>query len=566
MKLRFAVRFFALLVLVCPVHAFALWTPNGVPLSTAVNVQQWPAITTDGAAGAIVAWYDKRNGNNFDIYVQRVNAMGQIMWALDGIALCVAAHDQINPTITSDGAGGAIVTWWDFRSGTDYDIYVQRVNAAGAVQWTANGVALCTARNDQRYPVPTTDGAGGAIVAWDDIRSGGGDIDIYAQRISAAGVTQWTADGVALCVQPYIEYVPAILSDGVGGAFVTWADFRNGTDYDIYGQHINGAGSTLWAANGLAICAGAQASALQSMATDQAGGAIVAWMDDRNGPDWDIYAQRVDAAGSAQWTPGGAAICLAIDSQGTPAIASDGSGGAIIAWDDLRNPITGRDIYAQRIDDAGDTKWTLDGVPLCVVRQVQSETCIVPDASGGAIVAWYDVRNGVDFDIFVQRVDAFGTPLWTINGVALCFAAESQFGPKIVSDSGGGAIVAWHDLRNGNYDIYAQRIGQDGLIPTAVRDTPSFARVVLSLNAPNPFSDRTAMELDLPADARVKIEVHDVAGHLVRRAESLSLGAGAHRLSFDGRDDAGHPLASGVYFYSVRTLGETRMRKLTISR
>ena len=455
MKLRFAVRFFALLVLVCPVHAFALWTPNGVPLSTAVNVQQWPAITTDGAAGAIVAWYDKRNGNNFDIYVQRVNATGQIMWAPDGIALCVAVHDQISPTITSDGAGGAIVTWWDFR---------------------------------------------------------------------------------------------------------------NGTDYDIYGQHVSGAGSTLWAANGLAICAGAQASALQQMTTDQAGGAIVAWIDDRNGPDWDIYAQRVDAAGTAQWTPGGVAISVAFDSQYAPSIASDGSGGAIIAWEDARNPITGRDIYAQRIDDAGDTKWTLDGVPLCVVRQVQSETCIVPDASGGAIVAWYDVRSGADFDIFVQRVDAFGAPLWTTNGVALCFAAESQFGPKIVSDGGGGAIVTWHDLRNGNYDIYAQRIGQDGLIPTAVRDTPSFARVVLSLNAPNPFSDRTAMELDLPADASVKIEVHDVAGHLVRRTESLSLGAGAHRLSFDGRDDAGHPLASGVYFYSVRTLGETRMRKLTISR
>jgi hypothetical protein len=76
MKLRFAVRFFALLVLVCPVHAFALWTPNGVPLSTAVNVQQWPAITTDGAAGAIVAWYDKRNGTNFDILASRFTRAG----------------------------------------------------------------------------------------------------------------------------------------------------------------------------------------------------------------------------------------------------------------------------------------------------------------------------------------------------------------------------------------------------------------------------------------------------------------------------------------------------------
>jgi hypothetical protein len=113
--------------------------------------------------GAIVAWYDKRNGN-FDIYVQRVNAMGQIMWALDGIALCVAANDQISPTITSDGAGGAIVTWWDFRSGTDYDIYAQRVNGAGVVQWTAN--ASPCARRGMTSVTPSPRQTGPAERSW----------------------------------------------------------------------------------------------------------------------------------------------------------------------------------------------------------------------------------------------------------------------------------------------------------------------------------------------------------------------------------------------------------------
>ncbi len=56
------------------------------------------------------------------------------------------------PTIVSDGAGGAIVTWKDHRSGTSYDIYAQRISAGGTVQWTANGVALCTATGDQSVP------------------------------------------------------------------------------------------------------------------------------------------------------------------------------------------------------------------------------------------------------------------------------------------------------------------------------------------------------------------------------------------------------------------------------
>ena len=102
------------------------------------------------------------------------------------VALSTAAGDQQVPTIASDGAGGAIVTWYDYRSGSA-DIYAQRVIAAGVPQWTANGVALCTAAGVQQSPTIVSDGAGGAIVTWQDLR-GGTTYDIYAQRVNAAGV------------------------------------------------------------------------------------------------------------------------------------------------------------------------------------------------------------------------------------------------------------------------------------------------------------------------------------------------------------------------------------------
>ena len=92
-------------------------------------------------------------------------------WQADGNPICTAVGDQYPPTITSDGAGGAIITWYDYRSGTA-DIYVQRVNASGVVQWTADGIAICTAAGYQTYPTITSDGAGGAIVTWHDQRSG----------------------------------------------------------------------------------------------------------------------------------------------------------------------------------------------------------------------------------------------------------------------------------------------------------------------------------------------------------------------------------------------------------
>ena len=61
------------------------------------------------------------------------------------VPLCTAGGNQYNARVSSDGAGGAIVAWHDRRTGSNADIYAQRVDASGTVLWTTNGVALSTA-------------------------------------------------------------------------------------------------------------------------------------------------------------------------------------------------------------------------------------------------------------------------------------------------------------------------------------------------------------------------------------------------------------------------------------
>ncbi len=195
------------LVGLVPSAGQAAWPhdPNNgnVPLCSAANDQTYPTIVSDGAGGAIVTWQDLRSGTGTDIYAQRVSAAGVTQWLADGVALCTTPAYQYAPVIVSDGAGGAIVTWYDYRNG-NWDIYAQRVSAAGVPQWTTDGVALCTAARDQTSPSIVPDGAGGAIVTWQDLRNG--NYDIYAQRVSAAGAPQWTADGVALCSAAIDQY------------------------------------------------------------------------------------------------------------------------------------------------------------------------------------------------------------------------------------------------------------------------------------------------------------------------------------------------------------------------
>jgi hypothetical protein len=449
---------------------FASWQVNGNPISAVAGNQATPQITSDGAGGAIITWADNRSGN-YDIYAQQVNASGVVQWAANGVAICTATGDQFSPTIVSDGAGGAIVTWED----NGLYVHAQRVNASGAVQWAAGGIILSTASSYVQNSRSISDGAGGAIVTWEGYN--GANWKVYAQRVDASGVVQWTTDGVALCTATGDQEHPAITSDGAGGAIVTWDDARG--SQDIYAQRVNASGAVQWTADGVALCSAAGPQEYPAIASDGAGGAIVAWMDGRIVGTWDIYAQRVDASGAVQWIANGMPLCTAVGNQGSPMIIFDGAGGAIVTWDDARGS---QDIYAQRVNASGVSLWTADGVALCTATWDQSGPTIVSDGAGGAIVAWNDARSDdpVNYDIYAQHANASGAVQWTADGVALCTAAGDQELPAIVSDGAGGAIVAWGDKRNGDFDIYAQRVSQ-GVAPVATLLASFSARVVESV-------------------------------------------------------------------------------------
>src|SRR5262249_6465379 len=172
--------------------------------------------------------------------------------------------------------------------------------------------------------------------------------EIYAQRASASGIQQW-ADAL-VCNATGTQDEPQLAPSGLGGAIVTWRDFRTGSAADIYAQRVNATGTTMWAANGVVVCRLTAAQGEERITSEGDGGAIIAWTDARSGTTADIYAQRMDIDGVPQWTANGVPLCTANNGQVNISIASDGSGGAIAAWEDPRSSVSFPDIYAQRID------------------------------------------------------------------------------------------------------------------------------------------------------------------------------------------------------------------------
>jgi hypothetical protein len=444
-----------------PGRIIVLW-PNESPDNSAVpggtGEQESPVLTTDGAGGAYVVWVDYRAGEA-DIYAQRVDSRGTVLWNSDGVPVTTATSAQIRPRVIADGSGGAIVVWEDYRSGTDYNIYAQKLNAYGTVAWAADGVAIVTAAQHQLAPRLVSDDAEGAIVAWQDFRSDT-DYDIYAQKLNADGSVAWAADGVAVASAPKNQLSVALTGDGAGGAILVWEDYRSDTNYDVYAQRLDGLGAIQWAADGVVVTNGPNNELSPAVLTDGEGGVFLAWQDYRGGANYDIYAQRINGFGVPLWPAAGVSVSDDTDSQVSPQLVPAGSTGVIVVWEDYRNG--NADIYAQRLSSNGAAQWTQNGAVVIAESGNQLAGQAVTDNADGVIVVWEDHRAAPGLDIYAQRIGSSGAPVWTAEGIVVTGADNDQRAPNAIADGQDGVIVAWEDRRGGSVAIYAQGVSASG--------------------------------------------------------------------------------------------------------
>ncbi|UCH85444.1 MAG: T9SS type A sorting domain-containing protein, partial [Candidatus Latescibacterota bacterium] len=100
--------------------------------------------------------------------------------------------------------------------------------------------------------------------------------------------------------------------------------------------------------------------------------------------------------------------------------------------------------------------------------------------------------------------------------------------------------------------------------PTGVGDTPSVKVLTLLQNTPNPFNQGTFFSYGLPQGTDVTFGVYDIAGRRVFEKRLSNVPAGWHRFYFDGKDLNGRSLATGVYFYRLKTPREMRAGKMVV--
>ncbi len=425
------------------------WVTHGKPVAPTAAAKY----RVQGCAsvnGAILVW--EEGAPTPQLRAARLWDSGAVAWNV-AVTSGVAGRQQ-NAQICADGSGGAYIVWEDYRSGAGSDIYLQHLNSSGSIgTWPAAGVQVSTgpAGTDQLVPRILQNGLSGCIISWNDRRSGAGMP--YTKKYNAAGVAQWSE--IPLCTSAAsmgASDTVEIAMDGSGGAFFTWPDFRN-VNEDIYANKVDSAG-TIYTGDGEVICTQSTIQFDPQITFSVMGGAIIAWVDIRNGHN-DIYAQRVDADFARYWGTNGMPVCVNDVNKSNPQICSDLQNGAILTWQD--NTPTG-DIRAQRLDVNGVVRWASEGVSVCTGAFNKYFPLIVNDNFGGAVLCWYDNRSG-HYTVYLQKLDAGGNTLDVQNGVALSDPAlDMSSRPALTGDGLNGGIATW--IRSDQF-LMAQRVDYD---------------------------------------------------------------------------------------------------------
>jgi hypothetical protein len=554
-----------------------VWQVDGVAVCTDPATQDQPNIISDSRGGAFVVWRDNRSGDH-DVYGMRLYAGGHA-WSQGEIEICVESGDQgCNTTaddpipLVQDQGAGFFVTWEDLRSGSPL-VYAQHIRQDGSLSFPAGGTDLfpyaCYGGTVYDYPVLVGGMYEGEAIAVSHRRCGrcgiGYQLDngIKCQKLNSTTGLDWNDASMAFmltcCDARGTSWgFPEACSDGQGGVIAVWSDVYG----DVYANRVNSTGVLQWGSLGCwtspRVCGASGAQSNPVIVANGAGGAIVCWEDNRSGVK-EIYAQWIYADGVFRWDANGKVIASSAGNLTRPAMCSDGLGGTYITWQDESSP-GNKDVYMHHVTINGDT--TCSRIPVCTADYNQGDPQIVGDGSGGAYIVWWDERDGFK-DIYAQHVASGDTLVWDDEGYPVCTAGYDQDHPQAVLDTYQNALlVAWVDWRSGNPDIYAQWVNDEGATGV-VGPGLDMAGIVV---CPNPSGAGVTVRLALGRIICVSMRVVSVEGRVIAHPHEQTLSAGYHELRWDGRDDQGNRVPSGVYMLMISADGACRHTKVVLLR
>lgn len=416
-------------------------------------------VVSDGAGGLFAVWTDTRNSSTgYDIYAQHLGANGRPLWAANGVEVVRVSSIQELPQLVADGAGGVIVIWHDHRVFNDgrSHLFAQRLDANGSPLWAPNGIRVAASNASQHNAVIAPRAAGGVVVAWHDERNSP-NTSLVAQAFDLNGNPQLGDSGIVLTTDTVVLSNLNVVPIAGGDTMVLW----RGNFAVVKAVRVSNPANVAEPFPRPALVSGTNSLVAVS---DGAGGVVAALY--RFSGNTGVWAQRVSSSLQSLWTTNGVLLSTNVsgDAASEVAIASDGSGGAYVAWH-TKAAGNNRNLFAQRVAANGATQWASGGVTVASTPEEDEFPALLGDPTG-AYILWRHRNSGAsDAALRLQRYTLAGTTAWA-SAADVTSRIPSIEDHGLVTDNAGGVVAGFNVFPlGGSLDVVAKRVLASGGFP-----------------------------------------------------------------------------------------------------
>jgi hypothetical protein len=279
-----------------------LWGTNGIVFDDPVRNLSYPVLVPTSGDQAIILYKSSSGSGPYAptwLYAGLLDSDGG--WGWDGAPILVYDSAHISawsyPEAIPDGEGGAVFSWYDAIDLSTFNVWVQRVDADGNVLFPVNGAQGSTNSDNRLHMYPSAvyyPAQDQTLVFWVEENDNQDQYGVYGQLFNASGVRQWTDSGLQLVpIGPnQISFVRALADPG--GVFVGYFIGAYGATA-VRAIRIGYDGSVIWSPVTLSAASlGGKDDLVDCLGIGQ--GFVCAWCDNRN--DYGIYAQRINQNGS----------------------------------------------------------------------------------------------------------------------------------------------------------------------------------------------------------------------------------------------------------------------------
>jgi len=443
--------------------------------------------------------------------------------------------------------GGFVFTGYTFSGSAGYsDVLLVKTDIDGVQIWSKifggtgweYGYSVCQTASDSGY-----------IVAGYTTSSGEGSRDVYLVKTDSEGNELWTNTfgGTGLDVGM------SVCETGNGSYFICgYTESSGAGEDDIFLVKADSGGNEVWTR----AYGGSASERGNSIQRTSDGNFIIAGSTATYGyGNRNAWLIKIDPEGETLWTGN---FGQSDDFEQGNSIALTSDGGYVIAGSCDDHSTELHDMYLIKANSDGGRVWSSK----IGTTSFYDYGCSVAEVNdlGYLFVGAAKSASNRKNDIYMIKTDPDGVIEWldTIGG------SEDDWGNSIVSTSDGHYVIAGHtnSFGSGSMDAWLLKFER---IESVIEGggSPSIPLTFsLDQNYPNPFNPMTTIKFSVEEDTTTKLEIYSIRGKLVKTFTDF--GTGSHSVVWDGRDDAGVEVNSGVYFYRLSSESESQLQKMLL--